>query len=97
MELAKISKCTFQKRNYPCFQQKSFEYFYFLIRLFKHDIDILPPVFEENEKLKNVMKNIGQLLVEPPYEPRDGYLNSSPYQIQDFKITLASAIVPEYR
>ena len=53
--------------------------------------------FEEFCRMKAVMNNLADILDEKPYKETEGFLNSSPNRIADFKVTLASAIEPEYR
>lgn len=71
------------------------------MRLLKDDPDFNPGLQRENEKMKNVMRNLGDIIAEQPYdvdnEEKNGLLNCSRGQISDFKVTLASAIAEEYR
>ena len=67
------------------------------MRFLQEDSDLQ----SKNEKLLGVMKNIANIINEPAYEidndENNGLLNCSSGQITDFKVTLASAIVPYYR
>ena len=48
------------------------------------------------EKLKKVVSNCINIIDEEPYESEPGFLESTPKQIEDFKVTIASAIAPEF-
>lgn len=51
---------------------------------------------EENEKMKNALKNIVQLIEENDYECQEGYVNLNQHQLHDVQTSVAATLTTEF-